>query len=245
MIFDLLVTEKGKSIVNQPLCARRMALQHFAKRFFPQRTTSPTRLQLSPANADFPAAQKWMREGAAQGWDGGVAKRLDYDYKSGERTGMVKVKRIRTADCVIGGFRWAHGAPGKAKAKKPGDAVGSLLLGLYNNRGELDHVGFSAGFSHQERSTLKSIVKPLISGPARNGPEDAASGSGGFTGKAPGGPSRWTRDQRETEWIPLKPRLVGEFQYDHFSGGRFRHGTKLLRWRPDKKPQQCTMGQLK
>src|SRR5689334_4417281 len=107
MIFDLLVTEKGNSIVDQPLSARRMNLQRFAKKFLPARSTPAHRLRLSPSTSDFATAQAWMREGAAHGWDGVVSKRLDYDYKSGERTGMVKVKRIRSADCVVGGFRWA------------------------------------------------------------------------------------------------------------------------------------------
>jgi ATP-dependent DNA ligase len=263
MLFDLLVNEKGESIVDQPLSARRMKLQQLAERLFLsqknlRKTANPggkrsghssavssERIQLSPATADFSAAAKWMREGAAHGWDGVVAKRLDCEYTSGERTGMVKVKRIRTADCVVGGFRWARGAQGKTHAKKPGEQVGSLLLGLYNAHGELDHIGFSSGFTRDERKKVKSILKPLIAGPARNSAEHETASLGGFTGKAPGGPSRWTRDQRDTEWVPLKPKLVGEFQYDHFSGGRFRHGTKFLRWRPDKKPRQCTMDQVK
>jgi ATP-dependent DNA ligase len=220
----------------------------------------------------FAIAEKWMREGAANGWDGAVAKRLNCEYTSGERTGMVKVKRIRTADCVIGGFRWLRPAADKVKSgtrkvanakspvaqKKSGQEVGSLLLGLYNDRGELDHVGFSSSFSREDRKRLKTILQPLIAGPPRNGgdsstPErakparstDSDSGPGGFTGKAPGGPSRWTRDDRDTEWIPLKPKLVGEFEYDHYSGGRFRHGTKFLRWRPEKNPRQCTIDQLR
>ena len=150
-----------------------------------------------------------------------IAKRLDCEYTSGERTGMVKVKRIRTADCVVAGFRWAQ----------KGGEVGSLLLGLYNDEGQLDHVGFSSSFTHDARKKLKAILKPLMGGP-------------GFTGKAPGGPSRWTRDDRNTEWFPLQHKLVGEFQYDHFSGGRFRHGTKFLRWRPEKRPKECRMEQL-
>ena len=204
------------------------------------------RILLSPASADFATAEKWMREGAASGWDGVVAKRLDCEYMSGERTGMVKIKRIRTADCVVGGFRWARGKNSEGKAgdsksadaksadskKRPTEEVGSLLLGLYNKNGELDHIGFSSSFTREERKKLKSILEPLMGGE-------------GFSGKAPGGPSRWTRDARDTEWFPLKPKLVGEFQYDHFSGGRFRHGTKFLRWRPDKKPEQCTMEQIR
>ncbi|HEY2913904.1 MAG TPA: ATP-dependent DNA ligase [Candidatus Angelobacter sp.] len=253
MVFDLVVDAQGRSLTTKPLSARRMALQEFAsanirtephrsKKADSQASLNSERILLSPASSDFPTAEKWMREGAASGWDGVVAKRLDCEYMSGERTGMVKVKRIRTADCVVGGFRWARGkaSAGKTKEskaetkseKRPTEEVGSLLLGLYNKNGELDHIGFSASFTREERKKLKSILKPFMGGE-------------GFSGKAPGGPSRWTRDARDTEWFPLKPKLVGEFQYDHFSGGRFRHGTKLLRWRPDKKPEQCTMEQIR
>jgi len=281
MIFDLLVDARNKPLIMNPLSARRMALQEFASVNIGQpenkaenksavksqskaraKTTSDgpmSRIMLSPASSDFATAEKWMREGAASGWDGVVAKCLDREYTSGERTGMVKVKRIRTADCVVGGFRWsravaeksAAGKPVKKSAarshaslqqsaaserKKPGEEIGSLLLGLYNRKGQLDHIGFSASFTREERKQLKDILKPLMA--------KAGSHSAGFTGKAPGGPSRWTRDDRDTEWFPLKPKLVGEFQYDHFSGGRFRHGTKFLRWRPEKKPEQCTVDQL-
>jgi len=263
MVFDLLVDGQGRSLTAKPLSARRMALQEFAaanvhagdkpegksskKATSPQTTlkSGSKRILLSPASADFATAEKWMREGAASGWDGVVAKRLDCEYMSGERTGMVKIKRIRTADCVVGGFRWARakdsndetkqpkkGAKSASAKKRPTEEVGSLLLGLYNKNGELDHIGFSASFTREERSKLKSILKPFMGGE-------------GFSGKAPGGPSRWTRDARDTEWFPLKPKLVGEFQYDHFSGGRFRHGTKFLRWRPEKKPEQCTMEQIR
>lgn len=266
MVFDLLVDPKGRSLVANPLSARRMALQEFAEtniatepdRKHGKKAGSHTtlkdvdqRIMLSPASSDFATAEKWMCEGAASGWDGVVAKRLDCEYMSGERTGMVKVKRIRTADCVVGGFRWARGKNSEGKAadsksassrsatlktaeskKRPTEEVGSLLLGLYNKNGELDHIGFSSSFTREQRKKLKSILKPFMGGE-------------GFSGKAPGGPSRWTRDARDTEWFPLKPKLVGEFQYDHFSGGRFRHGTKFLRWRPEKKPEQCTMEQIR
>jgi len=265
MVFDLLVDSQGRSLEAKPLAARRMALQEFATANIGDKLESRSskkaatetfkgpgaRILLSLASADFATAEKWMREGAASGWDGVVAKRLDCEYMSGERTGMVKIKRIRTADCVVGGFRWARGKNSEGKAsqpksatsrsaslktadskKRPTEEVGSLLLGLYNKNGELDHIGFSSSFTREERKKLKSILKPFMGGE-------------GFSGKAPGGPSRWTRDARETEWFPLKPKLVGEFQYDHFSGGRFRHGTKFLRWRPDKKPEQCTMEQIR
>jgi ATP-dependent DNA ligase len=279
MVFDLLADARGKSLVASTLSARRMALQEFASaniggeranqggrksrsRAAAKATSNDAMLQivLSPASVDFATAEKWMREGAASGWDGVVAKRLDCEYTSGERMGMVKVKRIRTADCVVGGFRWSRAAaeknaagkksaeksaakthtssqqPAASSRKKPGEEIGSLLLGLYNKSGRLDHIGFSASFAREERKQLKKILKPFMA-------KDGSTGAG-FTGKAPGGPSRWTRDDRDTEWFPLKPKLVGEFQYDHFSGGRFRHGTKFLRWRPEKKPEQCTMDQL-
>jgi ATP-dependent DNA ligase len=241
MVFDLLVDAKTKSLTAKPLSARRMALHEFAAQYLSEHSANTrltpkksktknssqatARILLSPASSDFATAEKWMREGAAHGWDGVVAKRLNCEYTSGERTGMVKIKRIRTADCVVGGFRWA----------RKGGEVGSLLLGLYNHHGQLDHIGFSSAFTREDRKKLKTILKPLIvKGASR----------GGFSGKAPGGPSRWTRDDRDTEWIALKPKLVGEFQYDHFSGHRFRHGTKFLRWRPEKKPEQCTMEQV-
>lgn len=227
LVFDLLVNDRGKPLTGQPLSARRMALQEFAGYF-----KHAERVHLSPASSDFAVAQRWMKQGATQGLDGVVAKRLDCEYMTGERTGMVKVKRLRTADCVVGGFRWAHG-----KGKKPGDEAGSLLLGLYNENGQLDHIGFSSGFSAPDRKKLKAILKPLIA--------KESSDSAGFTGTAPGGPSRWTRDATAIEWIPLKHKLVGEFQYDHFSGDRFRHGTKFMRWRPDKNPAQCTMEQVR
>jgi ATP-dependent DNA ligase len=270
MVFDLLVDVRGKALVAQPLSARRMALQEFASENIARKDASSSknslskasartalesttaRIGLSPASSDFATAEKWMREGATSGWDGVVAKRLDCEYTSGERTGMVKIKRIRSADCVVGGFRWARpSAKSRAKTEKAssasgakataaessGQEVGSVLLGLYNDEGQLDHIGFSSSFTREERRKLKSILKPLMA--------KAGAPGAGFTGKAPGGPSRWTRDDRDTEWFPLKPKLVGEFQYDHFSGGRFRHGTKFLRWRPEKKPEQCTIEQVK
>ncbi len=133
---------------------------------------------------------------------------------------MRKIKRIRTADCVVGGFRYAS----------KGGEVGSLLLGLYDDNGLLNHVGFTSSFAADERKKLKRILRPYMKG-------------SGFTGHAPGGPSRWSTE-RSGEWERLDPKLVCEVRYDHFSGGRFRHGTKFLRWRPDKEPKSCTYEQL-
>jgi ATP-dependent DNA ligase len=216
MCFDLLVDHNGKLLTKLTLAERRAELEEFFD-------GSPVKdvVRLSPASRDRHQAENWMREMAAMGLDGIIAKRLDEPYRSGERTAMVKIKRIRTADGVVGGFRYAE----------KGEGIGSLLLGLYNEQGQLDHVGFTSSFSAAQRRELKKIVKPLIGPP-------------GFTGRAPGGPSRWST-RRSAEWQPLKPKLVCEVQYDHFSGGRFRHGTKFLRWRPEKKPRQCTFEQVR
>ena len=155
------------------------------------------------------------------GCDGVIAKLAVERFHSGDRDAMQKIKRLRTADCVVGGYRYASGKP---------DTIGSLLLGLYNAAGRLDHVGFAASFPASQRAELRKIVEPL-------------RGGHGFTGRAPGGQSRWSTE-RTGEWEPLKPTLVCEVRYDHFSGGRFRHGTKFLRWRPDKPAKQCTMAQI-
>lgn len=215
LVFDLLVDDKGKSMVEVPLAERRQRLEVLFQRF-----GRDERVRLSPATRDYGTAQRWMTELAASGFEGVVAKQLDCAYSSGERTAMQKIKRIRTADCVVGGFRYAS----------KGGEVGSLLLGLYDENGLLNHVGFSSSFAADERKKLKAILRPY-------------SGGSGFTGHAPGGPSRWSTE-RSGEWERLDPKLVCEVRYDHFSGGRFRHGTKFLRWRPDKEPQSCTYEQL-
>jgi ATP-dependent DNA ligase len=215
LVFDLLVDEHGAALTAQPLAERRRRLEAFCERLGDAGT-----IRLSPATQARDLAERWMAELGSGGLDGVVAKRLDATYRSGERTGMQKVKRLRTADCVVGGFRYA----------KDGVEIGSLLLGLHDDEGKLNHVGFSASFAADERKALKPVVTPLIEPP-------------GFTGNAPGGPSRWATE-RTGEWQPLRPTLVCEVRYDHFSGGRFRHGTKFLRWRPDKAPAQCTYAQL-
>jgi len=217
ILFDMLVDTNGKLLADQPLKIRRAALAAFAKKYL----KGKGRMVLSPATTDIRIARRWF-SGVGGALDGVIAKRLDMSYQSGNRTGMVKIKKLRTADCVVGGFRYASNSK---------TAVGSLLLGLYDKKGLLNHVGFSSSFKTDERKKLAKLLEPLIEPP-------------GFTGNAPGGPSRWSTE-RSTEWEPLKPKLVVEVRYDHFTGGRFRHGTKFLRWRPDKSPKRCTMAQVR
>jgi len=214
IVFDLLA-ENGRSYLNQPLRERRQLLENFAR----SNLISAKNLRLSPATTDDRVARAWFKK-AGGDLDGIMAKHLDTAYASGERTAAVKVKQIRTADCVVGGFRYGRGTR----------VIGSLLLGLYGEDGLLHHVGFTSSFTKSERSQLTKKFEALKKSP-------------GFTGNAPGGPSRWSTD-RTGEWEPVAPRVVIEVAYDHFTGGRFRHGTNFLRWRPDKDPGQCTMDQV-
>ena len=214
IVFDLLVAAAGKNLANLPLRHRRRGLAAFIKKFAAKNTI----VELSPTTKDITLARKWFHMGI--GLDGIVAKRDDMPYQTGERTGMQKIKKQRTADCVVGGFRYLE--------KKP--LVGSLLLGLYDKQGKLNHVGFTSSIADHDRAALTKKLKGMIKPP-------------GFTGKAPGGLSRWST-KHSLEWEPLDPRLVVEVQFDHFTGGRFRHGTKLLRWRPEKAPESCTMKQV-
>ena len=214
VLFDCLLGEGGRSLVDSPFTSRRTELEDLHARFRP-----PPGLTLSPGTDDRRTACVWL-SGAGSSLDGVVAKRLDGAYRPGERA-MLKIKRMRTADCVVGGFRYEQG----------GREVGSLLLGLYDSAGRLDHVGFTSTLALAERAPLTHSLEAL-------------AGGEGFTGAAPGGPSRWS-GERSTEWTPLRHELVVEVRYDHLTGRRFRHGTKLLRWRPDKDPRQCTLEQLR
>jgi ATP-dependent DNA ligase len=214
IVFDLL-GESGRSYLNRSLRERRQLLEKFARSNF----RSPKALRLSPATTDYRTASGWFKKVGGD-LDGIIAKRLDASYASGERTAAVKVKQIRSADCVVGGFRYARGTR----------LIGSLLLGLYGEEGLLHHVGFTSSFKASERRALTKRFESLRKPP-------------GFTGSAPGGPSRWSTD-RTGEWEPVAPKRVVEVAYDHFTGGRFRHGTRLLRWRSDKAPRQCTMDQV-
>ncbi|MGI9069973.1 MAG: ATP-dependent DNA ligase [Bryobacteraceae bacterium] len=216
MAFDLLVNDRGTDLTAQTLDERRSELEAFAEKYL----SGQERIRLSPRTLDFEVAKSWFKRMAGP-LDGVIAKRVDRPYASGERKSMLKIKNLRTADCVVGGFRYG------TKQR----LVGSLLLGLYNDSGLLDHVGFTSGLAAAEKPPLTKRLESLIEPP-------------GFTGAAPGGPSRWSTE-RSGEWEPVSPKLVVEVQYDHFSGNRFRHGTKLLRWRPEKRPQDCKLSQVR
>ncbi|GAC1694034.1 MAG: ATP-dependent DNA ligase [Gemmatimonadaceae bacterium] len=215
IVFDLLVDARGKSLVMRPLAERRAALETFVRKSVP----ANGRIFLSPMTTAPATVRRWFRS-VGGGLDGIVAKRIDLPYRTGERSGMHKVKHLRTAECVVGGFRYASA----------GKVVGSLLLGLYDGAGLLHHVGFTSNIPRDLKAALTARLETLVAAP-------------GFTGQAPGGPSRWST-KRSSEWQPLRPRLVVEVEYDHFSGGRFRHGTSFLRWRPDKPPRRCTIAQV-
>jgi ATP-dependent DNA ligase len=210
MLFDCLQIG-ARVLIDEPLDARRAALEQFAEAL-------PSALLLSPFTYDAQRAHEWLEQ-TGGALDGVIAKRRDEPYRSGERA-MFKHKVERTADCVVGGFRY----------DQSGAKVASLLLGLYDDAGLLHHVGYTSSFSHEARAELLGVVEPL-------------KGESAFTGSAPGGPSRWSKPGR-SEWVPLAPTLIAEVAYDQVTANRFRHGTTFRRWRPDKKPAQCTFEQL-
>lgn len=212
-VFDLLA-ENEQRVFDMRLEERRARLQTFAEDNF----IGKDGIALSPIARDLDEAERWLT-GGMKWFDGVIAKRAAAPYRFGERDAVVKIKRVYTADCVVGGFRFA----------KDGKTIGSLLLGLYDDEGLLHLVGFVGSMNAGERARAAELLKPLVGEP-------------GFTGARPGGVSRW--GSRETEWHPLKPKAVVEVQFDHVTGTRFRHGARFIRWRPDKSPRQCTMDQL-
>jgi ATP-dependent DNA ligase len=219
MAFDLLRSAET-DLAALPLAKRRPALEKFAQRHF----KGTQIFALSPETRNYAEAKAWLRH-VEDGHDGVVAKRLDLAYCGGTRDGMQKIKLLRSADCVVSGFRYAEKKQGRRKV------IGSLLLGLYDESGLLHHVGFTSAIKTSDRLGLTDKFEKIIS-------------KSSFTGKAPGGPSRWST-KRSAEWQPVHPVHVVEVCYDHVSDDRFRHGTKILRWRPDKKPSLCRMDQLR
>jgi ATP-dependent DNA ligase len=214
IVFDLLVDERNGALYDRALSQRRSRLELFAQRCF----SSGAAIALSPATGDREIAAGWL-SGSVARLDGVIAKRTDAAYAFGSREAAMKIKRAYTADCVVGGFR-----------QSAGGAIASLLLGLYDE-GKLDHVGFVGSMSAADRAQAAKVLRPIVGPP-------------GFTGTAPGGPSRWRKDGEQTQWIPVQPKVVVEVSFDHVTGRRFRHAARLLRWRPEKAPRQCTIAQL-
>ena len=199
--FDLL-EQDGKVLLDEPFARRRKLLEKLVRK----------PVDLTPSTLDRGEAEPWLQDA-----EGVIAKELDAPYRPGERTGMVKVKRVRTIDSVVVGWR-----PGKEEG-----TLGSLILGLYNDDGELQVVGHSSGFRAKQKRELPGFLAPYETGE-----------------RGSGDPSRWDSG-RELEWINVRPELVAEVTFDHVSGHRIRHGAKFKRWREDKPPQECTVEQLK
>lgn len=211
--FDLLVNAEGERCYEWPLQRRRVELERLARAFAAGGMFAP-----SPATTDAGVARRWLAGDTAR-LDGVFAKRLDAPYAFGSRDAVVKIKRIYTADCVVGGFR-----------RSPDGKIASLLLGLYDGD-ELDHVGFVGSMSAEQRQRAADLLEPL-------------AGGAGFSGVAPGGPSRWRKDPQSAAWVAVDPTTVVEITFDHVTDRRFRHASKLIRWRPDKAASQCTIDQL-
>jgi ATP-dependent DNA ligase len=212
-VFDMLAL-KAKDFTALPIENRRDKLEAFFG------GVRHELLHLSPATTDRKLAVDWFDKFGSLGLDGVMAKRLGERYHSGDREGMVKVKHLKTADCVVGGFRYGEGTR----------SVGSLLLGLYDKEGRLVHIGHTSSIKNADRSALTKKLEGL-------------RGKNAFEVRVPGGPSRWASG-RSGDWEAVRPKLVCEVEYDYFSQGRFRHGSKFLRWRPDKDPKQCTLDQV-
>ena len=215
VVFDVLVDDRGGALYREPLTVRRPALERLFEKF-----KNAERFRLSPATVDRKVAEIWFAQ-VGGAIDGIVAKQTDVPYSSGDRRGMQKIKRLRTADCIVAGYR----------TTAEGTAIGSLLLGLYDSEDKtLEYVGFTSGFTATEKQSLLQQLRAM---------EVETS----FTGRSPGGESRWNRG-KDTTWTAVAPTLVLEVEFDHVSGERFRHGTRPIKFRPDKPPRECTMEQL-
>ncbi len=228
--WDLLALD-DEDLREQPLETRRARLEKVLGKVKPP-------VHLSPATRDRELAEDWFRRFEGAGLDGVMAKRLDAPYRAGERT-MIKVKHARTADCVVAGFRWHKNGKGTM--------VGSLLLGLYDDKGTLHHVGVTAAFTTEMRKQLVNELAPLRVNALEHHPwrdwaeaQDEASAQGR---RLPGASSRWNRG-KDLSWEPLRIERVCEVAYDHMQGTRFRHGSRFVRWRPDKQPKDCRYDQL-
>jgi ATP-dependent DNA ligase len=190
-------------------------------------------LHLTPMTEDRATAARWLQEFEGAGLDGVMVKLPEAPYQPGKRV-MIKVKHARTADCVVAGFRWY---------KTGKEAVGSLLLGLYDDEGTLQHVGVTSSFTMVRRKQLVEELKPLRDGALDDHPWRDWAGAAAASSRMPGGQSRWSAG-KDLSWEPLRIERVCEVKYDHLQGNRFRHAAVFLRWRPDKKPESCRYDQL-
>jgi ATP-dependent DNA ligase len=223
--FDLLAAG-GRSLVAAPQRERRAQLERLLARARPP-------LHLTPMTRERATAERWLAQFEGAGLDGVIAKPSVAPYQPGKRA-MLKVKHARTADCVVAGFRW-H--------KSGIDAVGSLLLGLYDARGNLQHVGVTSSFTMTMRKQLVRELAPLRKNALARHPWRAWAEAEGKGGRMPGGQSRWSAG-KDLSWEPLRVERVCEVKYDHLQGDRFRHATTFLRWRPDREPGDCRYDQL-
>jgi len=223
--FDLLAAD-GKSLLRVPQQDRRAQLEKLFKKI-----RRP--LYLTPMTRDRDRAIDWLQRFEGAGLDGVIAKPATATYQPGKRA-MFKIKHVRTADCVVAGFRW-H--------KSGKDAVGSLLLGLYDDAGMLQHVGVTSAFTMAMRKQLVKEFAPLRKTALRDHPWREWAGAAAESSRMPGGQSRWSAG-KDLSWEPLRIERVCEVKYDHMEGDRFRHATVFQRWRPDKRPQDCRYDQL-
>ena len=242
--FDLLAVD-GRSLMDAPQQERRAALERLLGNAKPP-------LYLTPATRDRAEAAQWLQRFEGAGLDGIVAKPIDGTYRPGKRA-MLKIKHVRTADCVVAGFRW-H----KSTEQGGPEAVGSLLLGLYDDAGVLHHAGITSSFTMEARRQLVAELAPLRrnagdphpwhdalqpNGTAATSDDDRGAGGDTSTQRMPGAKSRWSAG-KDLSWVPLAPERVCEVRYDHLQGDRFRHATTFVRWRYDKPPSQCRYDQL-
>jgi ATP-dependent DNA ligase len=223
--FDLLAVG-GEAIIDRPQAERRQLLEDVMARLTPP-------LHLTPMTRDLATAERWLKEFEGAGLDGVIAKPAQGRYVPGKRA-MTKIKHIRTADCVVAGFRWYKGHV---------DAVGSLLLGLYDDEGKLQHVGVTSSFTMEKRKHLTKEFEPLRKNALDNHPWAGWATAMAEGSRMPGGQSRWSAG-KDLSWEPLRIERVCEVKYDHLQGDRFRHAATFLRWRADRSPESCTYQQL-
>jgi ATP-dependent DNA ligase len=223
--FDILAVD-GHDTMSAPQSVRRTLLEELFDHLRPP-------LYLTPMTRDHAMAARWLDEFEGAGLDGVIAKPEDAPYQPGKRA-MLKIKHVRTADCVVAGFRW-H--------KSGHDAVGSLLLGMYDDDGVLQHAGVTSSFTMQRRRDLVEELAPLREDAMAGHPWADWASAQGETSRMPGAQSRWSGG-KDLSWEPLRIERVCEVKYDHLQGSRFRHATTFLRWRPDKQPRDCTYAQL-